>query len=185
MTDYAVKVSVRNGRILRAMRAKGFTTQQALADKAGISLQAVNQLIAMRARAMLATGDWSSNALAVAFALEVPPDELWTEAQSQMKLKTNSVEVDMSEGDVARLMDRSSEASSWARLEVDKLMVCLNDRERKLVQERLSGVTLDELAGEFGVGKARLHQIEIRAHRKMRGMALRDERDARFRMLEQ
>lgn len=58
MTDYSVKVSVRNGRILRMMREHGIATQAELARRAGLRMTDVNQIVNLRRKPIGAKGQF-------------------------------------------------------------------------------------------------------------------------------
>ena len=60
MGDYAVKLSVRNGRILRRMRECGITSQAELARTAAVTPLAVSQLECKRDKAHNSKGECRS-----------------------------------------------------------------------------------------------------------------------------
>lgn len=183
MSDYSIKIGVRNGRILRAMRDRGIESQTDLARLIGVHLTSINSLISLKVKPMRSDGCWTDLALKVSAALRVLPEDLWTDAQQSMALERSTIEVEMSEPQVVALMADSHERASWARIEVGKMLNGLSQRERKVVEGRMSGAELEEIGADFGLSKERIRQIEMKAHRKMRGFAIQAERDASFRML--
>ena len=76
MTDFAVKVTVRNARILRAMKAQGFNTQADLARFIGTEPGRIGELLSFKKKP-IANGDWSSLAMDISSALRTEPEHLW------------------------------------------------------------------------------------------------------------
>lgn len=168
MTDYAVKVSVRNGRVLRAMRDEGFGSIAALARATGLRYEKLVGLVGMKIPARHANGEWRDAALRVSSVLGAEPEELFNEQQQTTALEHNSAEVFMDAEQVAALTAPSGEQDAWAKIEVDNLLEYVTPREREIVKARLAGATLAEIAEEVGVCSQRVREIEMRARRKMR-----------------
>lgn len=174
MKDYAVKVSVRNGRILRRMRECGFESQAQLHKACGVTMTLLNGLICMRVKGYNEKGEWRKAALDISSALRCEPEELFNDQQRQNALERNSAEVYMDAPQVHAILCGDSERSTWAKIEVQKLLGEVKDaRSRRVVVARMEGATLEELADEIGVKKERIRQIEQKAHRVMRGAATR------------
>ena len=72
MTDYNVRVSVRNGNLLRRMRAAGLN-QTSLAALAGMHHTQVNQLVLLKRKPTRADGSWSMYAQNIAAVLKKMP----------------------------------------------------------------------------------------------------------------
>lgn len=172
--EYAVKVSVRNALILRRMKALGIKSQTELARLAGISLSQVNALITLRrAPKRHSDGEWVDDAFSLSSALQIEPEELWTEKQRGMALRRNSYEVNMNEEEVQRLTTNGG----VERLAIDKerskiinaALLKLTPREELAVRRRFyEGDTLEEIANDWGVIRERVRQIEGKALRKLR-----------------
>lgn len=169
MSDYAVKVTVRNGRILRRMREMGIKSQTELARIAGISITQVNAIVAIRRPGKRSDGDWSSDVWAISSALDCEPEELFTDSQAHGSLQKNSKEIEMAEPEVARLFcaDNSQENVLIAGT-VQRLLECVSDRAKRIMLERSNGATFQEIAEEEGISPARVGQIESKALRQMR-----------------
>ena len=172
--DYAVKVGVRNGRILRRMRELGISSQAELARIAGVAVQSVNVLVGLRKAPIGVRGEWASAVLSIASALRCDPEDLFSEGQRNLKLETNSTEVYMDEPEVRALMAGDGESAVWAKLEVERLLAMLpNERMRTIIRQRAEGATFGEVGDDLGVSVERVRQLEIQAHRKMRLFAHR------------
>jgi DNA-binding CsgD family transcriptional regulator len=172
--EYSVKVTVRNALILRRMKELGIKSQTELARLAGIHLSSVNALIAMR-RAPISSvdGQWLQHAFAISSALQVEPEELWTERQRGMALRRNSHEINMSEEEVQRLstdggVERLALAGERRGL-LDRNISKLQPREQHVLRRTFfEGATLTEVADDWGVSVERARQVEAKALRKLK-----------------
>lgn len=170
MSDYAVKVSVRNGRILKHMKKAGFDTLTALATATGIHYPYISNMVALKIKPVDRHGQWTNNALKVAFALNVPPDELWSEAQQEMQLERNSTEVFMDETQVAGILSgQDMSRAIIMQQDVLKAIEYLKPREQSALKGiYYEGKTLGEIADDWGVTIERVRQIQYKALQKMR-----------------
>jgi RNA polymerase sigma factor (sigma-70 family) len=170
MSDYAVKVSVRNGRILKHMKKAGFDTLTALATATGINYPYVANMVALKIKPVDRYGQWTNNALKVAFALNVPPDELWSDAQQEMQLERNSTEVFMDETQVAGILSgQDMSRAIMMKQDVLKAVEHLKPREQSALKGiYYEGKTLSEVADDWGVTIERVRQVHHKALRKMR-----------------
>jgi len=171
--DYVITLRVRNGRVVRLMRERGFTTAAQLARAAGVSQQEVGRVINMRKSPILQTGEWRKPVLALAGALGCLPEDMFNEQQTTRPIAENTVDLELDASDVAALLTGNPEDATWAKIEVDKLLGQVTPRERAVVQARMAGETLDDIAKDMGVRPERIRQIEAKAHRKMRHAARR------------
>lgn len=176
MTDFAVKISVRNARLLRAMKAAGYATQSDLARAMGRHQSHVNALFTFRASPLLASGEWSETAMDISSMLRVEPEDLWPEQMKRVRMAKNSCEVLMSSDEVRELeAPRKTEIDKVA---LNRLLATLPSRERKVLELRygLAGdgdLTLEEVAKEFGVTRERIRQHEVKAFRLLQGAAIK------------
>jgi lambda repressor-like predicted transcriptional regulator len=180
--DINLKVTLRNARILRAMRAAGITSLAELARRVPDASYGVIQAItAFRYRPVDQFGEWTSAAIGIATALHVDPSDLWPNHLREIETKSNVVAFDMTLDQFAAV------ASSHDRLaELDQVrnrMATLSPRERLVIEMRygLNGNgthTLEEIGTELGIGKERVRQFEMLAFRKMKSPARRWTRTA-------
>lgn len=173
MKDYSVKVSVRNGRLLKRMKDCGFESQTDLARAARLPLASVNALFTMKITAYDRRGEWRLSALKLASALGCEPHDLFNEQQRQRALERNSHEVYMEEEQVRQIMAPDAERSLWAKIEIERVMKKLTAKERFVVEERLDGATLEEVGDEISLTRETVRQIEAKAFRKMKHAAHR------------
>jgi hypothetical protein len=179
MTDYSVKVTVRNGRILKAMRDAGYSSMAEFCRKTGYSYQVLSRLVSMTQTAYRANGEWRDAVLHLSSVLNCDPEDLFTGRQAA-GLATNSVEVDMGEEQVAALVSNVATPEALeAGATVERLLTFLNDRERSVVAARMEGATYRDVGCDMGFSAERVRQIEANAHRKMRGKMIRADQAAR------
>jgi RNA polymerase primary sigma factor len=172
--EYSVKVTVRNNLILRRMKKLGIKSQAELAKLAGVSVHTVNILIGMKKRPMDGkNGEWTDAAFSMSSALQMEPEELWTEKQRGMALGRNSREVSMSEDAVAQLASGNGTEQMVQKVltseRVAKTLQILTPRQQDIIHRRFfEGETLEEVAIQHGVQRERIRQIEAKALRKLK-----------------
>ena len=133
--DINLKVTLRNARILRAMRAAGITSLAELARRVPDASYGVIQAItAFRYRPLDKHGQWCPAALGMATALHVEPSDLWPNYLREIEARSNVVAFDMTLDQFAAV------ASSHDRLvEVDRVRNCmatLTPRQRLVIEMR-------------------------------------------------
>ena len=177
IADINLKVTLRNARILRAMRAAGITSLVELARRvpdAGYGV--VQSITAFRYRPLDRHGQWRPAALGMATALHVEPSDLWPDHLREIEARSNVVAFDMTLDQFAAV------ASSHDRLaeieQVRNRMAALSPRQRLVIEMRFglngNGVhTLEEVGAELGVCRERVRQFEMLALRKMKSPARR------------
>lgn len=170
--DFNVKLTVRNARLLRAVREQYGTAAQ-LSRAIGRNQPQVSALMTMRETPILADGEWRPIALDIAGALGMDPAELWPMHMRERTMKRATAEVELSAEQVAAFIAPAEDPADVIerRDTVAKLMTCLNDRDRDVVEQRMHGATYEDIAQEQGVTRERIRQCELRAHRNMRKKA--------------
>ena len=170
--DFNIKITVRNARLLRAIRDK-FGTSAELARVAGITASQVTALVTMKHKPFLQTGELSSAAEAIVSALGIPPDDLWPDHIRKLKAKRATVELEMDAVKFAQIAADDPEQRVIYRQAISEWSARLSDREKDVLCRRQGGQTLDEIAKTYGRSRDRIRQIECRALNKMRGAAKR------------
>lgn len=173
-TDYAVKVTIRNGRILSRMRAKGIKSLSELAEKAGIPYSKLCGIVGLKERPIGVRGAWKAGIENVAGVLGCDVDDLFTDAQRENLLERNSGEIYMDEPEVMALTLSDLERAYMIKTEAQRLLGAIkSDRTRDIIVRHIEGDTLKEIADDLGLSHERVRQIEGKALRQMRGMAMR------------
>ena len=173
MSDYRIKISISNGRILRLMDEAGIETQTELARRTGLGVVAVNAIVKMRRMPKLQNGNWSDAARRIASVLGVTPEEMFTDTQANGVLEQNNFEADLSEAQMGSLCGPDIATQLEHKDTVARLMEALPDRYRRVITARMEGATLEEVGEEIGVQKERVRQIEAKGIRIMKGQAQR------------
>ena len=172
--EYAVKVTVRNGLILRQMKKLGIRTQTELAKQSGLDPSVVGTLIGLKKRPVNhKTGEWLDAAFALSSALHMEPEELWTEKQRGMALERNSREVSMSEDAVAQLASGNGTEQMVQKVltseVVSKALQVLSPRYEAIIRRKFfDGDTSEDIAKEWGISRTRVKQMEAAALRKLK-----------------
>ena len=173
MSDYRIKISISNGRILRLMDEAGIPSQVELARRAGLGVGDVNAIIKMRRMPKRHNGDWSDAARHIATILGVTPEEMFTDTQANGVLEQNNFEADLSEAQMGSLCGPDVATQLEHKDTVARLMEALPDRYRRVITARMEGATLEEVGEEMGVNRERIRQIEAKGIRIMKGQAQR------------
>lgn len=171
--DFNIKVTVRNARLLRAIR-KDFESAAAFARFAGVSQSQVTALVTMRDRPFKKDGNLTAAAEAIVSALGVPADDLWPDHIRRLKAKKATVEIEMDAQTFAEIAADDPEQRVIYRQAITKWSGNLSDREKDILCMRADGATYEEVAKADGASKERVRQVEWRAMRKMREAAKRD-----------
>ena len=162
MSDYRVKITVRNAHILRAIESAGYRSVAQFCEVESVSYGAMINLIAMREPPIGKRGTFSATAQSLMGVLCLSPVELWTERQLSMSLPRSSVTRDVGEDCMESLSDQRY---AQKLLETTRL----SPREKSVIAGRfVQGKTLHEAGESLGVSVERVRQIELKAMRKLR-----------------
>ena len=166
MSDFNIQIKVRNGRLLRAIRAR-YKSSADMCRKCNINPGDLSAYLGMRRNPVGADGDWKKTAYDISSAVGLEPEEIWPAYMRQVSMKTNTVSLDMTLDQVGELIE-SGENSLSIRLSAMKLLNsdCLTDRYRRILEKRLfEDKTLSEVAKEENVSVERIRQMEVKSLR--------------------
>ena len=171
--DFNIKMTVRNARLLRLVR-EHFGTTAEMARKSGLSQSQLSALMTMRERPINANGEWREIALDVAAWLGADASEIWPQHMQERQVKTATAELELSSEQVAALVAPHDDPAEVLERHdtVARLLSCLSERERSIVERRMHGATYEDVAVEDQVTRERIRQVELKAHRKMRTLAV-------------
>ena len=169
--DFNLKVTVRNGRLLRAIRAR-YSSVADMCRKMGRSHQTVNKLITMKAVPYNSKG-WTDLALDIAGMVARDPEDLWPDHMRELRLRKSTSEVNLDLDDVKKLVQEGSSEKTISQLSaLSQFSKNLTPRERDVLARRFAhDQSLDECAASLRVSRERVRQIETKAFRKMRKVA--------------
>lgn len=171
MSDYRVKVTIRNNRLLSAIEDAGFVPGQAFSKACGLSYSQINDLINMKASCVDGSGKIRPCVQKLCDFLNKIPMDLFSDTQFYGLIESNACTLNMDEIQVQNIM-----VSAESRLEVRELtevvngsLRSLNMNESQVLQLRyFKEKTLEECAQEIGVTREKIRQIEAMAFRKLR-----------------
>jgi RNA polymerase sigma factor (sigma-70 family) len=189
VSDYRVKISVSNARIRRAIEAAGYTSVLQMCRAKNLPIGATFDLVNMKASPLNQKGEWRKCVLQLCDAVYALPNDLFSERQKVIKLKTATGYKDVTEAELTsiasdhvwddRLEDlRDNEGvREIAQEETEKLLKAALDAslttKEKLVLSARYGLrgeshSLEEVGNALNVSKERVRQIENKALRKLR-----------------
>lgn len=177
MQDFVLDIRVKNGRLLSAMRSKGYSTAADLARACNIASSTVYAFLNLKEKPLTVRGDYKPSVVKISEELHTIPSLLFPEGFLDNTLKTNRIEKVLSSADMIALC--SGEPNPQRILEnrelkneLIKQISTLTKREQRILKARwgvgCEELMAEDLAREFGITKTRVHQIEHRALKKLR-----------------
>jgi hypothetical protein len=187
MSDYAISVKVRNGRIKRKIAECGFSSVNDLCRKSGLHPQRIGDLLNLKLPPLTGDGRWRRSAAALAEVLGCTCEDLFSETQRTLALRDNHGECFITETGLLKLsgkVERPLLENPGERLledadEQTKIRVIrralngLNPRDRRFIESHFGigceGRTLADLAAEHDVSYHFVQNRLNRALRRLRG----------------
>jgi len=172
MSDFNLKFSVRNARLLRAIRRDSPTVAE-FARKYDIIYQILIHLLNFKVPAKGKRGYWSKTALKIVDALNVNPEDIWPNELGEIKAKKSTAEMEVGIEEVAQIRGGDTpERQFMQRQLLARWSKNLTPRELLAVSHELNGITFEESGAELnGVTRERARQIRMEAFRKMKRQA--------------
>ena len=106
MSDYAISVKVRNGRIRRRIAECGFGSVSELCRKSGLHPERVGALLNLKLPPLMEDGRWRRSAAALAEVLGCTCEDLFSETQRTLALRDNHGECYITEAGLLKLLGR-------------------------------------------------------------------------------
>ena len=180
--DFQVRITVKNNRILAAMRNCGIKTISELAKLSSTANTVVGNLILFKA-SPLAHGDWKNVAFNVSSALHCEPEDLWPDHIKLIKSNKTAVILELDSDEVQRLS-----APSKMKIDsrgIEKLLRKLPKESRELLDGFIANEKLETLGkkawnGGQDVSRERTRQKiqkilrTLRSPHMMRGKSIDD-----------
>lgn len=175
MSDYRVRISVRNARLLRAIEQAGHRPGAQFAEEVGISYSgALLPYFNLTRSPLTPDGLLRQCAWALCDFLNASPSDLWSDAHLQ-PLARNHSSIELDADSVQALVGaapvdplRLATQAQAGRI-IQDAIDSLTEREAYVIRERFfSETTLEELSERMEVTRERVRQIEIKALRKLR-----------------
>jgi hypothetical protein len=106
MSDYAVSIKVRNGRIRRKIAECGFGSVSELCRKSGLHPERIGALLNLKLPPLKENGGWRRSAIALAEVLGCTCEDLFSETQRTFSLRDNRGECFITEAGFLKLSGR-------------------------------------------------------------------------------
>jgi len=195
VSDYRVKISVSNARIRKAMESAGYTSVLQMCRVKNLPIGNTFDLVNMKLSPLGKKGEWRKCVLSLADALYCLPNDLFSERQKVVVLKTSTGTKDVTEAELVRLseqyvwddrledMQDNAAINQIAHEEAENLMAqvletALTPTEKKVLKLRFetdSGTpSLHEVARKLDLSVERIRQVELKALKKLRGHVERE-----------
>jgi RNA polymerase sigma factor (sigma-70 family) len=176
MSDYRIRISVRNARLLRAIEQAGYRSGAPFAAAVGISYyRSLLPYLNLMRSPLTPDGLLRECAWSLCDFLHAAPSYLWSDAQLQPLAKSHS-SLDLKANAVQTLicgtapvdqmqLDSQEQAGRILQDAIDSL----TPHEANVIRERFfAGASLDDVAEQLEVSRERARQIECKALRKFR-----------------
>ena len=177
--DYIIRIKIKNGPLLRAIRSRGYKSASAFALACGISPTSIGKYLGLQLPALTKTGRWAPSVEKMAHHLRLPPEFLFPEQHLTQALKRSTGEFEMSRDEVQLFLahDEDDPEQRLLRNEMATTLTAalqtVGPRIERILRLRFGiGVdeehTLDEVAQLFGVGSERIRQMEAKGLRRLK-----------------
>jgi hypothetical protein len=166
MTDYRVKVSVRNARFMRALESVGHNPSS-FAKANGLSVGEMCALAALKIKPIRSDGMWRTSVMRLCEAANLVPEDLFTERQMQGMSKS-AVSREVGEADIESVLIAPPPDSEHLAITSDIYdrthsaideMAEVMPRRAKAIRMWMDNATLEEIGDELGVTLHRADQI--------------------------
>jgi len=168
--DYLIQLRVKNGPMMRALRASGYESMAALARAAEVGYGSVVGYMALKDAPASPRTVWKPSIMKISACLGKPPEDLFPPQHISTPMPSNKAEVECSLSDIEHLCVEGS------GIDPEKLLTMLEDylpkREFEVVCRRF-GLTGEEetygrIGDDLGVTAVRVRQIQATALRRLR-----------------
>jgi len=178
MSDYRVKITIRNERILKLIEDKGFVSVKSFADTYGLAYQQLGELIAGKVKPFTDKGKMVLVCEKLLEILDATLEDCFTERQLQ-GFNKRSFEIKVKENELRQIVNptKNQEQKLIEQQAKNKIRYAiemgLNPREAAMLKMKFGfddghEHTLDEIAKIFSVSRERVRQIITKAQRKMK-----------------
>lgn len=178
MSDYRVKITIRNERILKLIEKHGFMSVRKFSDTYKIPYQQLTELIAGKVKPFTDTGKMISVCSRLLEILGVTLEDCFTARQIE-GFNKRSFEIKVKESELKQIVNPTKNQEQKLIEEQAKIKIRvaiekgLNPREAAIIKMKFgfddgNEHTLEEIAQTFHISRERVRQILLKAQRKMK-----------------
>ena len=173
MSDYRIKVSIRNNRLLKAMEAKGFSSAAKFERSYGFRNYAMINLINGSIPPLDKNGEIKSFVKEILDILEINITDAFTEKQLQ-GFKKNTFIIEAKESQLLQLVNARKPleinlVEKDVNKLIDNLLSSLPERyEQTIRMNMFENKTIKEIASILKISKARVGQIILKGIKKLK-----------------
>lgn len=174
MSDYQVKVVIRNNRLLKAIKAKGFSSPTDLARKYKITGTKIINIISGRTKPLDRNGELRHYVKDLLDIIDLTVEQAFTERQLQ-GFKKHRFVFEAKETDLLQIMSENKKPLEISMMEkdvkylIDNYLSTLPERYEKVIRGIIySGKNFTDLSKELNITVERTRQIYMRGITKLR-----------------
>jgi RNA polymerase sigma factor (sigma-70 family) len=173
MSDYRIRVSIRNNRLLKAMEAKGFNSAAKFERSYGFRNYAMINLINGSIPPLDKNGEIKTFVKEILDILEINITDAFTEKQLQ-GFKKHSFTVEAKESQLLQLVNNRKPLElnlieKDVNKLIDNLLLSLPKKYEQVIRMSMfENKTTKEIAAALGVGRARVGQIILKGIEKLK-----------------
>lgn len=179
--EYRVDMKIRNNLFVQRIEQAGYKTVGEFCRIHKLNQSDLGEVIAMKISPLMSNGKFRVQIEKAADILECMPEDLFTEKQLDMAIKTNKHCLLVNEAEMKYMLETNQPQKMLEQTVHD-------EQKNKLLEETLKSIplkeqkilrlrfglddgiehTLEEIGQEFGCTRTRIRQIEARALRRLR-----------------
>lgn len=174
MSDYQVKVVIRNNRLLKAIKAKGFNSPTDLARKYQITNSKLIGIISGKIKPLDRNGELRDYVKDLLDIIDLTVEQAFTPRQLQ-GFKKNRFVFEAKENDLLQIISENKKPLEISVMEkdvtalIDTYVYSLPENYRKIIKGIIyENRTLDSLGKELNISRERVRQIYRRGIIKLR-----------------
>jgi len=184
--DYILQIKVKNGPMLRAMRAAGYETVAEMCRATGVTPTEAGKLLNLKEAPQNNAGEWRPSVIRISKALHTLPEDLFPPQHFTAPLQKNTGEIEASIEDVAAYLPAQSDPQELIEAKertalLSEALTRLPARTERILRRRFGldgeeGSTCADIGKDFDRSVARIVQIEMRGLRELRHVMDSDKR---------
>ncbi len=178
--EYRVCMKIRNNLFIQRIEKAGYKTIGEFCRIHNLNTTDVGEVIALKRSPLMSNGKFRVSVIKAADILECAPEDLFTQAQMAIAIKTNKQTILVNEAELKFMLDQPEQKLLDVAIEdeqrnglIEEMLAWMPPREAKILRLRFGlddGIehTLDEISKDIGCSRNRVRQIECRALRRLR-----------------